>query len=151
MHAPRLLPLVLPLALALAAPAAAAQQQDTAPAVVAPPADTTPAQPARQQRVRRDRNRLTMEEIRAGNQGNMLEVIRARRPHWLRRNNPDRSRHDSSEKVALFVNGTDQTGDRELNEFLPTQIVRAQYVSATDATVLHGPRYSKGIIMLFTH
>jgi hypothetical protein len=128
------------LAAACAASASAASAQTT-PVVAAPPADsvtaaapapaTAPAAPARPSE-RSTSNRLVAADINDAPFTNVYDLVRARRPRWLRVRMV--GAQGQTETVRLVVNNGAPMSVQELKNIAPADVERMEFRDAFDVS-----------------
>ncbi|HEX8675513.1 MAG TPA: hypothetical protein VF710_26715 [Longimicrobium sp.] len=137
-----------------AAGAAAAQESAPAapsagaPAVVsAPPAAQTAAAPAARA-PRRDRNKVTEEELAGRTEPDAYSFIQKAHPQWLRVRG--QSSMSLSEQVWVYRYGAKIGGVGALRNVALTEVREIQYLDGSAATARFGPDHGSGAIVLTT-
>ena len=126
-------PALLALALAASTTALSAQTVDS---TVAAPAPEAPAQPAAQARPasnqRSTSTRLVGTDISEAPYTNVYDLIRARRPRWLRTRVV--GARSETESVAVVVDNGAPMGVDALRQLAPADVERMEFRDAFDAT-----------------
>jgi len=97
---------------------------------------------------RRDRNRLTAEDLVPVEGFTAWDAVQRLRPMWLRPGGIRNSANPAGHYPAVFV---DQSpfGDLDaLNRFRVANIEEIRYMNATDATIRYGGAFQGGVILI---
>ncbi len=122
------------------------------------------AHPAAAQKIRRDKNVITAEEIAKASGSTAFEVIRQLRPSWFvtrgvagtQRQEPAGSATSSDvggmtvPGIAVYVDGVKAGGTDELNSISVDRIKELHFYSANDATTKFGTGHPNGAIEVLT-
>lgn len=118
----------------------AALAASCAPAASAPPGGTAAPEPE-------GRNVLATEEIEASTQSTALDLIRDRRPVWLR--SRGFQNFELSGGIDVYVDRTRMRFET-LAEIPVQELVRLEYLSASDATLRFGTQEGNPAIVVTT-
>jgi hypothetical protein len=134
---------------------AALHGQETDPAPPTLPAEAPEAVPAEQvdtaaaaepaerpRRVRRNRNRISSDEIDEANQPDALSIVQTLRPAWLR--------FRPEGVIQVYVDGVLAGQLPALANIARGRIVSLEYLSAPDATMRWGTNHRAGAILVHT-
>jgi hypothetical protein len=124
--------------------AAAAEASRTASAAAAAQRPDEAVSP----RARRDRSRITEEEIRETTHVNALAVVQARRPTWLRYRGA--ASINRSESIRVYVDGVPAGGVNALQGIATHRVVSMQHLGGPAATARFGTDHSAGAILVET-
>jgi hypothetical protein len=136
---------------------AALHGQEPAPSAVTPAeaSRTAPAEAAAQRpeeavrpRARRDRSRITEEEIRETSHANALAVVQALRPTWLRYRGT--ASINRVEVIRVYVDGVPAGGVRALQGIAAYRVVSMQHLGGPAATARFGTEHTAGAILVET-
>ena len=99
---------------------------------------------------RRDRNRLTAEELEPLNQFSAWDAIRRLRPMWMRPGGIRNSANPSGHYAHIFMDGSPY-GDLEILRTIRVEnLSEMRFISPTDATIRYGGEFQGGAILLTT-
>ena len=99
---------------------------------------------------RRDRNRITAEELQSLGQFSAWDAIRRLRPIWMRPGGIRNSANPSGHYPHVFLDGSPY-GDMEILRTIRVENVEEmRYVSPTDSTIRYGGEFQGGVILLPT-
>lgn len=98
---------------------------------------------------RRDRTRITREEIQARNAANVYELIQSLRPNWLR---GQRGTSSILRQVPtkVYQDGILMGSVDYLRTLNPAHVTGMQYLDATEATQRYGTDHTAGAILIST-
>jgi hypothetical protein len=98
---------------------------------------------------RRDRTRITREEIQARNAANIYELIQSLRPNWLR---GQRGTSSILRQVPtkVYQDGILMGSVDYLRTLNPAHVTAMQYLDATEATQRYGTDHTAGAILIST-
>lgn len=112
------------------------------------PSDATTAEDgSTRRRGSRSSNVLPSSEIRASLHSDVFEMIQALRPNWL---TPRGQASFSVTQLEVFLDGVEMQGLTMLRTLTPSQIERAEYLSASEATMRFGTQQGAGAILLIS-
>jgi hypothetical protein len=105
---------------------------------------------SRTSRAPRDRNLITREELADLPAGTAYDAVQRLRPSWLRSRSATIGRSGQGEVSlpAVFADGVYYGPLDTLSRFDLEAVEDIEYLSARDATTLHGTGYPGGIILL---
>lgn len=92
---------------------------------------------------------LTREEIQAANYRDTFEMLQALRPQWLRKRGTQSIMNEQGNEIKVYVNNMQLGGLDELRNVAPSDIERAEFLSAA-ATQRWGTGHTSGAILLVT-
>lgn len=124
----------------LLAPAACATANTAAPE------NATPT--AQQPRVRRDANRIGSDELQAADQTDLLSLVQAHRPAWLRQRGKSSMR--SAEYVKVYQDGIRLGGPGALRQIATRSVSEIRYLDGMTATQRFGTDHGNGAILVST-
>lgn len=114
-----------------------------------------------EQKVRKDRNRITAEELRANDGRNLYEVVQATRPQWLRvrgsRTFRTRERVEDptglrsvvpDAEIVVYVDGIRHGSQMTLRSLSAHDIIVVEFLDATSATQRWGTGHEYGAIIV---
>lgn len=101
-----------------------------------------------QEKVRRDPNVVTTEEIRTAHQRDAYDLVRSLRPRWLRPGGGISINRGSSLKV--FLDGMPLGELSELRRIDATLVVEMEYLDGPAATGRYGTGHAAGAILVRT-
>ncbi len=134
--------------------AGAAAAQATAPAAPVPPTVAS-APPAAQEAAapaarapRRDRNKITEEEIAKGTEADAFTFIQKARPQWLRVRG--QASLSLNEQVWVYRYGSKIGGVGALRGVALSEVREIQYLDGSAATARFGADHGSGAILLTT-
>jgi hypothetical protein len=139
---PRRAALATALSLSLFATGAAAQAGAAEPA----PAGSAATAPEEARPARRDRNRVTEQELRARVEPDLYAFLQGARPAWLRPRG--RSSFSLAEQVRVYRDGSQIGNITTLRQIQPGEIREIQYLDSTKATERFGVDHGAGAILL---
>lgn len=136
----------------LAAATAVSAQESTAtppPAPAAAPA-AAPEQAAAPaaRRPRRDRNKITAEELAGRTEADLLSYLQGARPQWLRVRG--KGSINLSEEVWVYRDGVKIGGVGALRQIRTNEIREIQYMDGPQATQRYGLDHGAGAIFVLT-
>ncbi|HEX8212367.1 MAG TPA: hypothetical protein VF584_19485 [Longimicrobium sp.] len=148
--------IALAASLSLCAVGAAAAQEGApaapsagAPAAVsAPPAAAQTAAAPAARAPRRDRNKVTEEELAGRTESDTYSFIQKARPQWLRVRG--QSSMSISEQVWVYRYGAKIGGVGALRNVALSEVREIQYLDGSAATARFGPDHGSGAILLIT-
>lgn len=97
---------------------------------------------------RRDRNRLTVEELVPVEAFTAWEAVQRLRPMWMRPGGIRNSANPAGHYPQVFVDGSPYGSMESLRTFRVSDIEEMRYVNATDATIRYGGQFQGGVILL---
>ncbi|HEY0151666.1 MAG TPA: hypothetical protein VGB92_06705 [Longimicrobium sp.] len=131
------------------APAAPAAPSAGAPATVSAPPAAAPAAAAPAARApRRDRNKITEEELTGGTEVDAYAFIQKTRPQWLRVRG--QASLSLSEQVWVYRYGAKIGGVGALRNVALSEVREIQYLDGSAATARFGADHGSGAILLIT-
>ncbi|NIR78832.1 MAG: hypothetical protein GWO00_10760 [Gemmatimonadetes bacterium] len=100
------------------------------------------------ERSRRDRDRITLEEIEAADQTTAFDIIRVLRPRWLQTRGP--SSIYSEDPIMVYVDGNRLGGPETLSTIPKISIQEMRHLSPVDAQARYGLNHTNGAILVTT-
>jgi hypothetical protein len=97
--------------------------------------------------VRRDRNRIALEELQGEPSGTAFNAVQHLRPAWLR-GRPTSLGGTTITSPRVFVNGSDYGTAESLRSIDIESVSEMEYMSGQDATTRYGTGYPLGIILV---
>ena len=97
---------------------------------------------------RRDRNRLTVEELVPVESFTAWDAVQRLRPMWLRPGGIRNSANPGGHYPQVFVDGSPYGSLDSLRRFRISDIEEMRYINATDATIRYGGQFQGGVILL---
>jgi hypothetical protein len=94
---------------------------------------------------------LAEEEILASQAGNMYDVIRTRRPDWLRRSGRPTSFTGPAAEVVVYLDGQRFGDVASLVRLSATSVRYAEYLTPSEAQARFGQGNLGGVIHVHTH
>lgn len=93
---------------------------------------------------------LTPEQIREveSRHTDMMAIIRNLRPAWLQTRGELSFEKEDADEPVVFVDGVRRGLTTELRQIKATNVERAEYLDAREATNRHGIGYAGGIILI---
>jgi hypothetical protein len=113
-----------------------------APAVSPAPAAAPAPRPPR-----RDRNRLTREDLAARTESDLLALLQGARPSWLRARGPV-SITQQSEQVWVYRDGIRMGGVQVLEQMRPGEVREIEFLPGHEATQRYGLDHGAGAIVV---
>lgn len=144
----RSLPSVLVATLLLAAAGCATAASPAASDSPTAQRTAIPGAQAQQQRVRRDPNRIGREEIEAADQMDVLSLVQAHRPGWLRTRGKTSIR--SPEYIQTYRDGISLGGVGVLRQIDTRSVSEIRYLNGIAATQRFGTDHGSGAILVST-
>jgi hypothetical protein len=114
-----------------------------APAVSPAPA-ATPAPRA----PRRDRNRLTREDLAARTESDLLALLQGARPAWLRARGQVSITTQEPEQVWVYRDGIRMGGVQALEQMRPGEVREIEFLPGHEATQRYGLDHGAGVILV---
>jgi hypothetical protein len=147
--------LTLATSLSLAAATAVSAQESTATPATPPsaPAATPAAEPAKTgalaaRRPRRDRNKITAEELAGRTEADLFSYLQGARPQWLRARG--KGSINLNEQVWVYRDGVKIGGVGALRQIRMNEIREIQHMEGTQATQRYGLDHGAGAIFVLT-
>lgn len=134
----------------VAATAVSAQESTAAPATqpaaptAAPAAAPAPAEAPR--RTRRDRNKITAEELAERTEADLFSYLQGARPQWLRARG--KGSINLNEQVWVYRDGVRIGGVAALRGIRPSEVREVQHMDGTQATQRYGLEHGAGAIFV---
>ena len=102
---------------------------------------------------RRQRDRITREEILASAHANLdlYQVIRSLRPHFLEPPKGVRSFNAANTPVALYVDGKRDIGLDALKTMVPARVAEIRYLDPSRSESEYGPVAAGGAVVVKLH
>jgi hypothetical protein len=94
---------------------------------------------------RTSRDVITQEEINAASESNALMLIERLRPQWFRMRAAG-----ADAAVVVYVDGSRRGGAEQLRGIATGNMVRAQFLSGSEATTRFGLDHGSGAILITT-
>ncbi len=119
--------------------------------------------PAEAQKVKKDPNRITLEEIEASSGQNAYDLISSQRPAWLRTRGTNTLRTQpvnsplggtiqvpERQEIVVYVDGT-RFGNQDMLRQLPiSEVSSVEFLNASNATTRFGTGHTHGAILVVT-
>jgi hypothetical protein len=106
---------------------------------------------ASQQTTARSDAVITAEEIAAvSGAASLYDVIRLRRPRWLRPPNPTSVRSELQTGIRVYMDRMEFGGVEALREIHPSAAAEVQYLRPSQAEARFGPGHPNGAIVVIT-
>jgi hypothetical protein len=96
----------------------------------------------------RNANRITTDELRAGPDGSMYEVVRRLRPAWIRPRSRLNVGQGTVAEVVVYVDGFRRGGVESLRTIMPSGVLQLDYLDPSTATLRFGNNHQHGAIMV---
>jgi hypothetical protein len=93
---------------------------------------------------RASRDVITQDEITASSESNALTLIERLRPQWFR------MRSGVDNPVVVYVDGSRRGGAEQLRGIPIGNMIRAQFLSGSEATTRFGLNHGSGAILITT-
>ncbi|HEX8321507.1 hypothetical protein [Longimicrobium sp.] len=128
--------------------AGAACTQGSPPSGGAPPAvSPAPAATPAARAPRRDRNRLTREDLAARTESDLLALLQGARPAWLRARGQV-SITQGAEQVWVYRDGIRMGGIQVLEQMRPGEVREIEFLPSHEATQRYGLDHGAGAILV---
>lgn len=134
-----------------AATAVSAQESTTTPPqapAAAPAAATVKAEAPAARAPRRDRSKITEEELAGRTEADLLSYLQGARPQWLRVRG--KGSINMSEQVWVYRDGVKFGGVGALRQIRPSEIREIQHMDGSQATQRFGVDHGAGAIFVLT-
>jgi hypothetical protein len=135
-----------------AATAVSAQESTAAPAApapaAAPAAAPVQAEAPEARRPRRDRSKITAEELAGRTEADLLSYLQGSRPQWLRVRG--KGSINMSEQVWVYRDGVKIGGVGALRQIRTNEIREIQHMDGPQATQRYGLDHGAGAIFVLT-
>ena len=95
-----------------------------------------------------DNSVLTADELWNATETNLFDLIRARRPMWMRSQKPTTIRADGDPGMIVYLDNVRLGGLEMLRQFAPNSVMAVRYFSPSAAQARFGPGHLNGAIQL---
>jgi hypothetical protein len=97
---------------------------------------------------RRERNRISPEELAEVQDLALWDAVQRLRPMWLRPGGIRNSANPAGHYAHIFMDGSPYGSVESMRSIRVSDVDELRYVSATDATVRYGGQFQGGVILV---